>query len=131
MRQFAEAGDPSGQAFYMYLNETLATAVQILQAERQRQTLDEPYTDPYIPRLAKAVLPILRTALAKRQTLYDGFARPYLAAARAELGDDADGLQFRFSVVALVSEPDVENAFLEGQRVHYHVPRDAWSRTRS
>ena len=131
MRQFVEAEDASGQAFYMYLNEAPATAVEILQAERQRQALDEPYTDPYIPRLAKAVLPILRVALAKRETLYDGFARPYLAAARAELGDDADGLQFRFSVVALLSEPDVEAAFLEGQRVHYHVPRDAWSRTRS
>jgi hypothetical protein len=128
MRQFVEAGDASGQAFYMYLNEALATAVEILQAERQEQTLDDPYTDPYIPRLAKAVLPMLRAALGKRKTLYDGFARPYLAAGRAELGDDADGLQFRFSVVALVSEPDVRDGFLEGQRVHYHVGKEAWSR---
>jgi hypothetical protein len=128
MQQFVEAGDASGQAFYMYLNEALATAVEILQAERQGLTLDEPYTDPYIPRLAKAVVPILRAALAKRETLYDGFTRPYLAAGRAELGDDADGLQFRFSVVALVAEPDVQEAFLEGQRVHYHVGKDAWSR---
>lgn len=128
MRQFVEAGDASGQAFYMYLNEALATAVGLLQAERQGHTLDEPYTDPYIPRLAKAVLPILRAAIANQKTLYDGFARPYLAAARAALGDDADGLQFRFSVVALVSDPDVQDAFLKGQRVHYHVGKDAWSR---
>jgi hypothetical protein len=125
MRQFAEAGDPSGQAFYMYLNETLATAVQILQAERQRQTLDEPYTDPYIPRLAKAALPILRARLAERKTLYDGFARPYLAAARAEMGDDADRLPFRFSVVALVSGAGL--TFPEGQRVQYTVGKDALS----
>jgi hypothetical protein len=128
MRQFVEAGDSSGQAFYMYLNEALATAAEILQAELQGQTLDEPYTDLYIPRLARAVLPILRAALARRETLYDGFARSYLTAGRAQLGDDADSLQFRFSVVALVSEPDVQDAFLEGQRVHYQVGKDAWSR---
>ena len=38
---------------------------------------------------------------------------PYLAAGRTGLGDDADRLQFRFSVVALVSEPDVQDAFLK------------------
>jgi hypothetical protein len=40
MQQFVEAGDASGQAFYMYLNEAMATAVEILPAERQGQTLD-------------------------------------------------------------------------------------------
>ena len=48
--------------------------MEILRAERQKQTLDEPYMDPYIPQLAKAMLPMLRAALAKRKTLYDGFA---------------------------------------------------------
>lgn len=128
MRQFVEANDPSGQAFYMYLNEALATAVEILQAERQGHSLDAPYTDRYIPRLGKALVPILRDALANRKTLYDGFVRPYLAASRTALGEEADGMQFRFSVVALVGEPDVRDAFLEGGRMHYFVLQDAWSR---
>ena len=128
MRQFVEAGDLSGQAFYMYLNEALATAVEILQAERQGQTLDEPYTDLFVPRLGKAAVPILRAALSQRKTLYDGFARAYLAAGRAALGDDADRLPFRFSVAALTSEPDLRSVFLEGQRVQYYVGKDQASR---
>ena len=124
MRQFVEAGDLSGQAFYTYLNEALATAVEILQAERQGQTLDDPYTDLFVPRLGKAAVPILRVALSQRKTLYDGFTRAYLAAGRAALGDDADRLPFRFSVAALTSEPDLRSGFLEGQRIQYYVGKD-------
>jgi hypothetical protein len=124
MRQFVEAGDPSGQALYKYLNEALATAVANLQAERHGQTLEE-YEDLYVPRLAKAVLPILRAALEQRKTLYDGFAPAYLAAARAALGDDADRLPFRFSVAALVAEATVRGAFLKGWGIQYYFGKDA------
>jgi len=72
MRQFVESGDPSAQPFYLYLNEAMATAVEMLLVERNGKTLDDPYTDLYIPRLGKAVLPLLRTALEKHKTLYDG-----------------------------------------------------------
>jgi hypothetical protein len=69
---------------------------------------------------------LLRADLAKGETLYGGFARPYLAAARAELGDDADGLPFRFSIAVIVSEATVREAFLEGQGIRYYQGKDAW-----
>src|ERR1051326_1439610 len=100
MRQFVESGDKSAQPLYMYLNEAMATGVGLLLVERNRKSLKEPYRDAYIPRLGEATLPLLRSALANQKTLYDGFASPYLAAARAALGEEADGLQLdRKSVV--------------------------------
>ncbi len=71
----------------------------------------------------------MRTALAKRKTLYDGFTEPYLAAGRAALGDEADGLQFRFSCVALLGDEDVRSAFLQRLPLHYLVTTEKdWSR---
>lgn len=72
MRQFVESRDALAHPLYVYLNEALATAVELLLAERNGKTLDDPYTDPFIPRLGRAVLPLLRVALESRTTLYDG-----------------------------------------------------------
>lgn len=129
MRQFVESGDASAHPFYMYLNEAMATAVELLLVERNGKTLEGGYTDAYIPRLGKAALPLVRAALAKRKTLYDGFTERYLASARAALGDEADELQFRFSCVALLGDDDVRSAFLQRLPVHYFVTTDNdWSR---
>jgi hypothetical protein len=129
MQQFVDSGDAAAQPLYLYLNEAMATAVELLLAERNGKTIEEPYTELYIPRLAKAALPLLRTALQDRKTLYDGFTAPYLAAGRAALGAEADGLQFRYSCVALLADPDVRNAFLDRLPLRYFVDsRETWDR---
>ena len=129
MRQFVESKDASAHPLYVYLNEALATAVELLLAERNAKTLDDPYTDPYIPRLGRAVVPLLRAALEKRQTLYDGFTGSYLAAAREALGEDADRLLFRYSCVALLGDEDVWKGFLHHVPLLYFVTgQQGWSR---
>jgi len=129
MRQFVESGDALAHPLYLYLNEAMATAVELLLVERNGETLDDPYTDLYIPRLGKAVLPLLRAAMEARKTLYDGFTAPYLAAGRAALAEDADGLQFRYSCVALVGDEDVRNVLLDRLPLRYFVTsQEDWGR---
>lgn len=124
MRQFVESGDPSAQPFYMYLNEGMATAVELLLCERNGRTLADPYTDPFIPRLGRAILPLLRAALAQHKTLYEGFAAPYLAAGRSTLGDEADAPAFRFSCVEFLAEEEVRKTFLDRLPLRYFVTSD-------
>ncbi len=102
----------------------LATAVELLLCERTHQPLNDPYTDLYIPRLGKAILPLLRTALARHATLWEGFTRPYLEAGRAALGEEADAPAFRFSCVALLADEEVRNAFLQILPLRYFVTSD-------
>ena len=129
MQQFVDSGDASAHPLYLYLNEAMATAVELLFAERNGKTIEEPYTELYIPRLAKAALTLLRDALETRRTLYSGFTAPYLAAGRAALGAEADGLQFRYSCVALLADPDVRKAFLDRLPLRYFVDsRETWDR---
>jgi hypothetical protein len=129
MRQFVESGDPSAHPFYMYLNEAMATGVELLLMDRQGKKLDDPYSELYVPRLGKAVLPLLRTALAERRTLYGGFTESYLAAGRRALGEEADQLQFRFSCVALLGDDDIRDAFLKQLPLRYVVKsQQEWSR---
>ncbi len=129
MRQFVESGDPSAHPFYMYLNEAMATAVELVFSERNGRTLEEPYTDAYIPRLGAAIVPLVRTALAQRKSLYEGFTAPYRAAARAALGDESDGLQFRYSCIALLGTEELRSYFLDRLPLHYTVTsQDAWDR---
>ncbi len=102
----------------------LASAVELLLCERNHQPLNDPYTDLYIPRLGKAILPLLRTALARHATLWEGFTRPYLEAGRAALGEEADAPAFRFSCVALLADEEVRNAFLQILPLRYFVTSD-------
>lgn len=112
----------------MYLNEAMATAVQLLLVERNGRKLDEPYTERYIPRLAVAALPLVRQALARHTTLFEGFTRPYLTAARAALGPEADGLQFRYSSIALLGEPEIRDVYLAAVPIRYWVgTQEQWN----
>ena len=129
MQQFVDSGDAAAHPLYLYLNEAVATAAEVLLAERNSQTIEAPYAELYIPRLAKAALPLLRTALQNRKTLYDGFTSSYLTASRAALGAEADGLQFRYSCVALLADADVRTAFLDRLPLRYFVDsRETWDR---
>jgi len=45
MQQFADSTDPSAGPFYEYLNEAVATAVQLLLLERNGKKDDDPYRE--------------------------------------------------------------------------------------
>jgi len=95
MDQFLASPEPAAQSFYEFLNEAIATGAQLLLMELSGvKDDDDPYHDPYIPRLGKSVVPILKQALAKRQTLFGGFANDYLTAGAAALGPDSRSAHF-------------------------------------
>lgn len=122
MKQFVD--EPGGAPFYTYFNEALATAVQRMvieqSARRTQQGADGAsapkagaaeeddggYRHPYIPRLARALEPVLRHALAGGSIVTDGFVADYIRAGRAELGSEATSPRFVFGSVALfANEP--------------------------
>jgi hypothetical protein len=113
MQAFVGSPDPAAQGLYMYLNEAVATAVQLLFLERNGQHDDDPYHNRYIPRLGNAALPLVRDALRQHTTLFGGFAGQYLAAGRKALGEDTDSLAFRFSSPALLGTDELRWAFRE------------------
>jgi hypothetical protein len=105
MRQFVEAPEPSAAAFYAYFNETLATAVQYIVLERDGESIggeDGGYRHPFIPRLARALLPTVRTALASGGSITQGIVPAYLTAGRASLGDAASQPTFTLASAALI-----------------------------
>jgi hypothetical protein len=112
LREFAASPDPAAQGLYMYFNEAMATAVQLLLLERNGQKDDDPYRNRYIPRLGGATLPLVREAFERRTTLFDGFAARYLAAGRKALADDADSLAFRFSTPALLGNAELRAGYV-------------------
>ena len=111
MQQFADSTDPSAGPLYEYLNEAVATAVQLLLLERNGKKDDDPYREPFIPRLAQAALPLVREALNRKTTLYRGFAGPYITAGRKHLGPDADTIRFRFSSAVVLGDDELVDAF--------------------
>lgn len=108
VREFAESGAEAFAGLYTYLNEAIAVAAQGLYAEKQ-QALDTDtrgYTHPYIQPLGTATGPLLREAIAKRQTLFSGFATSYIAAATGALKSKVQEPRFVLSQVALVVPED-------------------------
>jgi len=105
MRQFN--GEP---ALYALLNEALATAVQLITYERLHIVDDDPYRHPWIPRAARAAVPILKQALAVGKPLREGFIPAYIAATRAELGKDAESPRFQLCTAAVITAPGLEAA---------------------
>src|SRR4051794_12822015 len=51
--------------------------------ERKGTKGDDPYHHPYIPRVARSTLSILKDELAKHGTLLDGFVDRYISAGKA------------------------------------------------
>ena len=121
MRQFADSTDPAARSLYAFMNEAMATAVQLLLMQREGQTDDDPYRDPFIPRLGKASLPLVRQAIENHTTLFNGFAEQYISAGRKALGQEADGLQFQFSYTAILGDSELKAAFLEQMPLHFFV----------
>ena len=125
MRAFVDSPDPAAQGLYMYLNEAVATAVQLLFLERHGQHDDDPYRNRYIPRLAVAALPLVRDALREHKTLFDGFAAAYIAGGRTALGEDTDSLAFRFSSPALLGQDELRGAFREATSLNFVATSEA------
>lgn len=122
MRQFVDAAEPGSPAFYTYFNEALATAVQLLVLERDGQSGgadQDTYRHPYIPRLARALLPIVRTALASGGSITQGIVDAYLKAGRTELGSVASSPAFTLAAAALIgADPHGPSKGAFGQAFH-------------
>ena len=110
MNQFLVSSQPGAQSFYLYLNEAVATAVQLLVLERAGQKDDDPYRQRYIPRLARSTAPLLKQMLSSGGTLYDGFVDPYLRAGAMELKGEVTGPLFVLSVAAVLTSKSNEAA---------------------
>src|SRR5206468_1804286 len=82
---------------------------------------EDPYHERYIPRLANAALPLVREALERHTTLYDGFAARYIVAGRKALGQDADSLAFRFSSPAILGDSELRDAYMEVLQPRFFV----------
>jgi hypothetical protein len=106
MQQFVRAEVPHASAFYALLNEALATAVQGLISEPRRGPeeagSDDEYRHPFIPRLGRSTVPVLKEAFAKRSTLYQGFSQDYLREASRELGNDVSNPRFFLTSAAIL-----------------------------
>jgi hypothetical protein len=110
MNQFLAVDTPGGPAFYALLNDSLATAVQLLACERFGIPMDDPYNHPYFPRLARATLPLLKKALAEgHPALHTGFVADYVRAGSAALGADVDTPAFQLSAAAVLAEDGAED----------------------
>jgi len=108
VREFAESGAMSFAGLYTYLNEAIAVAAQGLYADRQRESGSDTggYKHPYIQPLGAATRPLLREAIARRRTLFSGFATPYIAAGMAALGSKVQEPRFVLGQVGLLVSED-------------------------
>jgi hypothetical protein len=97
MQQFVEAEALHASAFYAFLNEALAVAVQKLIVERPDKSDDGGYRHAFIPRLGHSTASVLKEAIAKGSTLYRGFTEAYLREGNRELGGDVSNPKFFLS----------------------------------
>jgi hypothetical protein len=125
MQHFVRAEIPQASAFYALLNEALATAVQRLLSERARgshgangandadaaKSDDGEYRHLFIPRFGRSTAPVLKEALAKGSTLYQGFAQAYVREATRELGEDISNPKFILTSAAILPTDKAESGY--------------------
>jgi hypothetical protein len=113
--QFVQSGSPQAAGFYTYLNEAVAVAAQAMhQSAPTFVTInpqgmaggllpkrDEGYRHPYVAPLGAAVVPLVRQAVARKETVFDGFATRYIAAGLAALKGRVTEPQFVLAQVGL------------------------------
>jgi hypothetical protein len=111
IREFTQSEATGFAGLYTYLNEALAIAAQALYADRlgERGSEAEAYKHPYIHPLGAVATPLLKEAIAGRQTLFSSFAARYIAAGTAALGDKLLEPQFALAQVALLLPPDAQH----------------------
>jgi hypothetical protein len=109
--QFLATKERAAQAMYTILNEAVATAVQLILVERQGRTDDDPYHHPFIPRMARTVVPLLKEAMTEKRTFLDGFVPKYVSNAKTELGPVAATPPFLLLCTAVLGDEDYAKAF--------------------
>lgn len=116
MQQFVSSDVPDASAFYALLNEALASAVQGILSERssrrgEAKPDDGEYRHAFIPRLAHSTVPVLKDALAKKTTLYNGFTQAYVRAGTRELGGDIANPKFFLTSAAILPTEKAGSAY--------------------
>jgi hypothetical protein len=104
IEEFVASGASSYSGLYTYLNEAIAISAQGLHSERNGETRDEEqaYRHPYIAPLGTVAGPLVKAAIGKNATLFDGFASAYLAAGTAALKDTLAEPRFVLAQVGLL-----------------------------
>jgi hypothetical protein len=104
IEEFVRSAAPSSSGLYTYLNEAVAIAAQGLHAGKTGDTPDgdDSYRHPYIAPLGTATIPLVKSAVSRRTTIFDGFAPAYIAAGTAALKDKLLEPQFVLAQVGLL-----------------------------
>jgi hypothetical protein len=108
IEQFVTSGARSSAGLYTYLNEAVAVAAQGLHAEKNGETPDDDasYRHPYVAPLGTATITLVKNAVTKSATMFDGFASAYIAAGTAALKDKIAEPQFMLAQVGLLLPDD-------------------------
>ena len=97
----------SAAGLYTYLNEAVAIGSQALLAGQSDETsAEDTYRHPYIAALGAATVPLVRDAVARKTTLFEGFASSYIAAGTAALKEKLVQPQFVLAQVGLLLPND-------------------------
>ncbi|MBN8732917.1 MAG: hypothetical protein J0L64_20440 [Acidobacteria bacterium] len=116
MQEFAGHRDEAAGSYYAYFNEALATAAgavvdkRLMPGDHEREGPNWRYHHPFIPALARALVPLLEERLESNQPLLVGIAGPYIAAGGRELGPLARTLAFRFGFRVTTGERALVNS---------------------
>ena len=114
--QFAATRHPAAPALYALLNEGVATGIQILVNEQEAVDEKDVYRHPYIPRVGRAIMPLLKRAFAQRTTILDGFVPAYMEAAEKELKEEIRTPKFQLLAAGVLASPKnkaAEHAFFQ------------------
>jgi hypothetical protein len=134
--QFVQSGSPHAAGLYTYLNEAVAVASQALHERAPTSVTvsaqgissggfqtrkDEGYRHPYVAPLGTAAIPLVRDAVARKRTLFDGFVAAYVTAGTAALKAKANEPQFLLAQVGLLLPADgnaIRTAWLQAMFPH-------------
>ncbi|MBX7222062.1 MAG: hypothetical protein K1Y36_19075 [Blastocatellia bacterium] len=116
IQDFARSGNVNALATYNILDEALATgfgnglvAQKVMSPQRftKYQSIEQSfYNDPFIDKVAKALMPILAKRLEAGKNLFDGFVPEYVQSAAAALGDSIGDPHLRLFVRTAVFTDD-------------------------
>ena len=116
MGQFAATKHPTTPALYGLVNEAIATGIQLLLYERQGVDDKDAYRHPYIPRVGRSTMPLLKRAIGQRATMLDEFVPAYIEAAEKELKSEIAAPRFQLltaGVLASVKNKTASDSFFE------------------
>lgn len=116
MREFAAHSDEGAGSYYAYFNEALATAIgavvdkRLMPEHYEREGPNWRYHHPFVPALARALVPLVEERLRRNQPLLELVVNEYIAAGGRELGAQARSLAFRFGFRVTAGESALVNS---------------------